>query len=293
MAGTPGRAVVVGASGFLGSALVTALEARGIPTTSFTRSFPALGADNRPHPDLLDAETIFWTASTINPMIAENEPARVEADRDLLRSALTALNLAKSSARFVQVSSGGTVYDPAASPPYAEDAPVAPKGAYGRAKLALERVIREVRPGSVVVRAANAYGAGQPLAPGQGVLGHWLRSARDGRAIQMYGAASTSRDYVHVQDVASGLVAVHGRPEVPPVINLGSGRATTLAELLDVIRDVCGDVGVEVHPARSFDLERTWLDISTARSVLGWVPQVCLREGIVDMWDWLRANAAR
>jgi UDP-glucose 4-epimerase len=77
------------------------------------------------------------------------------------------------------------------------------------------------------------------------------------------------------------------------VIILGSGRATTLGELLDVIRDVCGDAGVEVHPARSFDLERTWLDISTARSVLGWVPQVCLREGIVDMWDWLRANSAR
>ncbi len=288
-----GKVAVVGAAGFLGSALTATLRSLGTPTSGFTRNAPALRADGLPQSGLAAADTIFWMASTINPLIAETEPSRVDRDVTGLRSALEALRQIGSPARLVLLSSGGTVYDPASPPPYSEESPVAPKGAYGRAKLALEDLAVTMRPGSTVVRVANAYGAGQPLAPGQGVLGHWLRAARAGAPIQVFGPTTTARDYIHVRDVVSGLIAIHQQTGVPPVINLGSGRATTLHTLIEVIRQVCGPVRLEHRPARGFDLSRTWLDIATARRELGWEPHVELAQGVLDMWDWLRADEAR
>ena len=232
-------------------------------------------------------------ASSINPLVAENDRSAVQHDADTVRAALADLRLADSPARFVLLSSGGTVYDPLSPPPYSEQSPVAPKGAYGRAKRALEALVLQTRPGSTVVRVANAYGAGQPLAPGQGVLGHWLRALRAGRPIQLFGSRSTARDYIHVQDISSGLLGLHGTPDAPTVVNLGSGRATTLGELVDVLRAVVGQVEVEELPARSFDVERTWLDISVARRELGWEPQVDLTEGVTEMWQWVTADPTR
>ena len=293
MSDSAGTVAVVGASGFLGSALSAELAARGTPTAQFTRKSPVSRAGGPLQRDLARAETIYWMASSINPLVAENDRSRVEYDADTLRSTLEALRDLGSTARFVLLSSGGTVYDPLCPPPYAEHSPVAPVGAYGRAKHALEQIVSGLRPGSTIVRVANAYGAGQPLAPGQGVLGHWLRALRAGRPIQLFGPASTARDYVHIRDITSALLALHLLPDVPAVVNVGSGRATTLGELVDVLRQVVGDVQVEQLAARGFDVERTWLDISVARRTLDWEPQVGLVEGINDMWEWVTADPMR
>lgn len=293
MSVTAGAVAVVGASGFLGSALAGAFKSQGTSTTEFTREAPVLRASGPPPSGFTRADTIYWMASSINPLVAENDRSRVEHDLDTVRAALADLRRMESPARFVLLSSGGTVYDPQSPPPYSEQSPVAPKGAYGRAKRALEELVQEARPGSTIVRVANAYGAGQPLAPGQGVLGHWLRALRAGRPIQVFGPASTARDYIHVRDISSALLALHCRAEVPAVVNLGSGRATTLSELLDILRAEVGDVAVEQLAARSFDIERTWLDITVARKELGWEPQVGLAEGVADMWRWLVADPTR
>ena len=287
------KAAVVGASGFLGSALTACLESQGTPVTTFTRKAPALRGDGSPRSGLVDADTIFWMASSINPLIAEVDPGRVQDDLSMLQSTLAALRRADSSARFVLLSSGGTVYDPEFPPPYAEHSPVAPRGAYGQAKRELEDLVLSAREGSTVVRVANAYGAGQPLAPGQGVLGHWLRALRAGNPIQVFGSLRTARDYLHVRDVTDGPVAIHHRPRLPAVLNLGSGRATTLGELLEVLRTAVGSFEMEQLPARGFDVGRTWLDIDLARRELDWAPQVELVHGVTEMWRWVREDPSR
>jgi UDP-glucose 4-epimerase len=283
------RVAVVGAAGFLGRRLTAALERRDVAFSSYTRSIPFLAGDGRPAEGLASAGTVFWLATLINPQSAEQQPARVHEDRAAFETFLRALQRLERPPTVVLLSSGGTVYDPAADPPYAESSPTAPISAYGRAKLALEQVLADAAPGrSVALRVSNAYGPGQPGTGGQGVVSHWLRAAASGQPIRLFGDPETTRDYVYVDDVVDALLAVAATDgALPPVVNVGAGRPTSLAELADTVVEVCGVPGVRVvvEQRRSFDVPRTWLDVSLAERVLGWTPRTSLRDGVAAAWD--------
>ncbi|MCL3837898.1 NAD-dependent epimerase/dehydratase family protein [Aeromicrobium duanguangcaii] len=279
---------VVGGRGFIGGALVRRLRADGVPVAVLGRGDLAAGAG------LVErarrSRTIYWAASSINPALARSQPERVAADLAGFDEFLDALG--RSEARLVLLSSGGTVYG-RATPPFTESTPTAPISEYGAAKLALEQRLRERHPNAVVARISNAYGPGQALAPGQGVIGHWLRSVVREEPIEVFGGLDTARDYLYVDDLADALGRLHHRANAAPaVVNLGSGRPTTLKEILDLIHEITGDsmVDVDHREARGFDLERVWLDVGLAEQALGWRPSTDLATGIAAMWDWLRAG---
>lgn len=287
------RAAVIGASGFLGSALVHELTVRGRAPAMFTRSTPYLTPDGALQAELAGADTIFWLASSIRPATADEENAAAAADQARLASLLDGLDHdARASTRVVVVSSGGTVYDPTSPAPHAETAPLAPANSYGVAMLAIERLVRERVRECTVLRVSNAYGPGQVARRGQGVIAHWLTALADGRQVHLMGSDEVARDYVFVGDVVDALVRVHDAELAPPVVNIGSGRPTTLAELLDLVRDTVAPVPVDVvrEPGRSFDAPSTWLDISLAREVLGWKPCIELRDGLERTWAGLRSS---
>ncbi len=285
-----GTAVVVGADGFLGRATVRALELGGVPVTQFTRqrSFLAVGA-----PPVADADTIFWLVSSIRPATASAGSAT--ADLEAARTLLDLLDTpgARGRRRVVVVSSGGTVYDPTGRPPHSERSPVAPVNAYGAAMLALEELVRTRAPQCTVLRVANAYGAGQPARRGQGVLAHWLDRIAAGEGITVIGGDHLARDYVHVDDVARALVAVHHARAAPDLLNVGSGTGTSLGELVDLVRATVApaEVRVQHEPAREFDAPSTWLDVSRAAQELGWRPRTTLAAGLAATWDAVRAGS--
>ncbi len=292
-------AAVVGSRGFLGRALTEALRATGVHVLEFTRDRPCLSSEGTLDPGFAAADTVFWAVSTVNPALAETAPERVFADHRLFEVILDALSAGPGGRRVILLSSGGTVYDPAGRPPYSESAAIRPVGAYGRAKLALED--RLAAAGSAVgaglsVRISNAYGPGQPVAPGQGVIAHWLAAAAGGRSLTMLGNPATTRDYVYVDDVAHSLVRIHHHEgALPGTLNIGSGVPTALAELADVVLAVVGDpaIGLEIAPGRAFDTAQTWLDTSLARHVLGWTAQTSLRQGVRQAWRALTAGIHR
>jgi len=283
---------VVGAAGFLGRALVDGLRRAALPVSSYTRSAPFLDGDGAARPGLASASTVYWLATQINPQIAEQQPEKVAEDLAAFEQFLRTVKALVVPPTVVLLSSGGTVYDPDVAPPYAETAPTRPGSAYGSAKLALEEQLAARAPGRfVTLRVSNAYGPGQPVASGQGVIAHWLRAARRGEDIRLFGAPETIRDYVYVDDVARAMRAVDAVPgPLPPVLNIGSGRPTTLQELAETVLAVVQDPAVQlvVEGRRSFDVPRTWLDISLAASVLGWSPQTPLTDGIAAAWAAVR-----
>lgn len=290
----PRPVAVVGAAGFLGRALVEALRRSAREVSTYTRSVPFLGPDGAAAPGLVSARTVFWLATQINPQIAEQQPQKVAEDRAAFDAFLHAVRGLPAPPAVVLLSSGGTVYDPDTAPPYAETAPTRPLSAYGSAKLALESSLAAAAlPRSVTLRVSNAYGPGQPVASGQGVIAHWLRAARRGEDIRLFGDPHTTRDYLFVDDIVAAMVAVDdcGGP-LPPVLNVGSGHPTTLRKLAETVLTVVEDPALRlvVEPRRSFDVPRTWLDVSLADSVLDWRPSTPLVDGIAAAWSEVRRH---
>ena len=282
------ESIVVGGHGFIGSALAARLERIGASVERAGRD--ATGPASASLDRIAQARTIFWSASSVNPKIAAESPEAVAADRAAFSGFLDALDARRSTARVVLFSSGGTVYGDA-RPPFSESTTARPTSAYGRVKLALEQTLLERRAESVVVRISNAYGPGQRPAPGQGVIGHWLRALARREPIEIYGSLDAARDYVYIDDLVDALIAVARSGELPPVLNLGSGTPTTLGEILQVVEAVSHEHPADVRhmPARSFDLEQVWLDTRLAKDTLGWTAGTDLATGITAMWRWALA----
>ena len=290
--GTPVYEVaVVGAHGFLGAAVMRAALAAGIKAIGFTMEEPLIAEgvlDERAR----DVSSVIWCASRINPRVLVDHPELAAADSADLARALDAYGHLAKPPRFVNFSSGGTVYGPPETPPFHERQSVHPVNDYGRAKRDLELQLAASAPDSVTLRVANAYGPGQRPAPGQGVLAHWFEAVLAGEPLHLFGNPQDTRDYVYVGDIARAALAAHAAASPPQIVNVGSGLPTTLDELLDVFVTVVAPHQPEVirHPPRSTDTAHSTLDVSLASEALAWTPQVTLEQGVSAQWEWRRAQ---
>ncbi len=291
---------VVGARGFIGGRLCHAMDCAGIPVVRLGRPrdryewirFVAA---------LCRVDVVFWAASTFTPALAEVEPDRVMADRLALSMLLAGCRRGGRRPTVVLLSSGGTVYAPGVPPPYPETAPTGPTGVYGKAKLDQENQLLDasdqIRP--IVLRLSNVYGPGQPARGGLGVVSHWLDAARRGEPLRLFGDPATQRDFVYVDDVTDAMLRVYRRQtgmSTPAhldgaVLNIGAGRPTSLAELLDLVRSTVGGAPRVEHVAgRAFDRRDVWLDVRAATEALGWLPETSLRDGVARTWRSLLAS---
>ncbi len=278
---------VVGAAGFLGGSVMSALTAAGYRAGGFTLDRPLFSGG------VVDAEaasvrTVVWCASRINPRLATERPELVERDRGDLAEALAQFASWDRPPRVIAFSSGGTVYGPPAEPPYAETMEPSPVNEYGAAKLDLEHQLAGSTLETVSLRVSNAYGPGQRPAPGQGVLAHWMEAVLSGGEVHLYGDPSSTRDYVYVDDIAHAVVAAHRADTPPQVVNIGSGLPTTLDRLLESLEFAVAPARFDTvrHPARATDTDHSTLDATLARESLGWRATVSLDEGVARMWQW-------
>jgi UDP-glucose 4-epimerase len=283
------RAAVVGADGFIGRRLAAALHTSGVPTTGYTRQrelfwrdAATAGADR---PDV-----VFYLASSITPALAARHHDRILADHRRFAALLADLTRSPQPPTVVLASSGGTVYAPDLTPPYREDAPTRATSPYGAAKLALERLLldRADAVPAVVLRLSNVYGPGQRTGKSQGVLAYWLRAAAAGQPLPLIGDPDAVRDYVYVDDVVDCMCRVAVRTPAradPLVLNVGSGRGTSLRALLSTVERVVGrELRVDRMPARAVDRFAVWLDVERAARVLDWRPRTALIDGVAAMW---------
>lgn len=281
---------VVGESGFLGSAVVSALENQGHRVLGFSPERPAIrGKVLDPAITSPKLRAVVWCASRMNPRLVASEPELAESDLADVENFVAALADLDNPPHLVMLSSGGTVYGPPAQPPYNEAHDPAPVNAYGDAKLAQEQVVLDGRINAAVLRIANAYGPGQRPAPGQAVLAHWLTAIAHDEPIRLYGDPHATRDYVYVEDIADAVTATVGRLPVGAVVNVGSGQATSLEDLLGVVREVVAprEVAVERAPGRVTDTTHSVLDVTLADIMLDWRPRVALEQGVRKMWEWM------
>jgi UDP-glucose 4-epimerase len=279
---------VVGSRGFTGRALVKALRGTDWTVREYESNRPFLPDVRRPLP-----EVIVYLASTANPPQAERQPERVDADVACFNELLERLAGRSERPRIILPSSGGTVYDTSVPPPYTERSAVGPISAYGKGKLRMERLLLEHPSESwspLVLRLANVYGPGQPTGTGQGVVAHWLHAAATGQEAVLIGDESVTRDYVYIDDVVSAYIISMQRPPAERILNIGSGRPTTLGDLASTIQRVVGDnFRLRRQPPRDFDVRHNYLAVDRAIAALDWRPRTRLEDGIARTWKALRA----
>ena len=195
--------------------------------------------------------------------------------------------------RVLIVSSGGTVYGPPEELPLKESHPTRPVSPYGITKLTTDRYAlmfhRNVGLPVVVVRPANAYGEEQRTGTGQGFIAAAIAAIRAGREVEIYGTQGTIRDYIHVADVAAGILSALDHGENGEIYNLGSGIGTSNLDIVRILETPAGKsnlpVRTKILPERRFDVEANILDSSKLRSKSGWNPKIPLHAGIQMMWD--------
>lgn len=114
---------------------------------------------------------------------------------------------------------------------------------------------------------------------------HWL----DGLPMKVFGTGSNTRDYVYVGDVARAFYLASGDKGGGMRFNIGTGVETSDRDLHSLVAEAAGAVDdPEFAPARLGDLERSSLSSTRDREVLGWEPQVTLKEGIAKTVEYFR-----
>jgi UDP-glucose 4-epimerase len=194
--------------------------------------------------------------------------------------------------RFVFASTGGAIMGDQ-EPPIDERSLPWPISPYGASKLCGEAYMHAfagsfgMRP--VALRFANVYGPYS--AHKKGVITRFIRAALAGGTFEIFGDGEASRDFLHVDDLCRGILAAADSDLSDEVLHLASANETTINELARLILDLVGsDVEVVHHPKRLGEVERNFARADRAREVLGWEPQLSLRDGMTSTIEWFRAH---
>lgn len=280
------RVAVTGASGLLGRALARALAARGVEVVPVARDpsrAEAGGLELRGAPP---ADAVVHLGFPTSAAERRRDPEATR--RHVLGAARGAVALATAlGARHVVLASSGKVYGADAAVPLADDTPARPTTELGRVKLAAEEQTRAhaqtAGAALTVLRIFNAYGPGQ--APGF-FFPTLLAGLAAGHLV--LGELDHGRDWVHARDVAAGLVSALRAPPPPGetrTLTVGTGRATTVREILALVRRLGHALPEPVIDAtrrreREAPVERT---LATGLRALGWAPETSLEDGVAEL----------
>jgi UDP-glucose 4-epimerase len=222
--------------------------------------------------------------------------------------------MAAAGVKTIVFSSSSTVYGEPASVPVREDFPTGtPTNPYGRSKLVVEQVLRDVAAADpswsiALLRYFNPVGAHASGRIGEDPRGipnnlmPFIAQVAVGRreALSVFGDdyptpdGTGIRDYIHVVDLAAGHVkALEKLAEDPGtrVWNLGTGRGCSVLEVLRAFEKASGrTIPYRVVPRRAGDIAESWADPSKAERELGWKAVRGLDEMCADGWRWQERN---
>jgi UDP-glucose 4-epimerase len=302
------QCLVTGGAGFVGSHLVDALLQRGedvcviddLSTGRRENLAEALQAGAElVEGDVRDARLVNDLAASRKPEVIFHLAAQIDVRRSVAEPAFDAginvggtANLLEAarvagSRRFVLASTGGAIYGEGEGKalPFGEDAAAEPLSPYGQSKLAAEGYVSLYRRlygvSGVNLRLGNVYGARQDPLGEAGVIAIFCGKLRASEAPTVFGDGNQTRDYIYVADVVEAIL-IAASAGATGSLNIGTGRETSVLELVDLLRELEPTDGFEPQfaPPRTGEVQRIFLDSSRAAKELGWRAPTALREGL-------------
>ncbi len=291
------RVVITGAAGFIGRTLLRALADSGAESIAAVdvRSVGEVAKNPDSHgeivtyersillplDDVLDgADIVFHLAAQVGMTDSIHNP-HFDAVTNVQGTIVLLESCRRTRVRRLVYSSSAAVYGAPVYLPIDEKHPTAPSSPYGLSKLTAERyclLYGELYNLSVVaLRYFNVYGPDQTSRGYAAVIPLFVRRVSENLPLIVEGDGYQTRDFVHVQDVVrANLLAATSHFD--GVLNIGSGRATSIRELAALI----GGPGypIEYVPARVGDIPYSVAAIGAAYAAIGYTPSISLEHGI-------------
>jgi UDP-glucose 4-epimerase len=307
------KVVVTGAAGFIGSHLVDALLRDGhdvLGIDAFIPYYPRAAKEINLEQarrserfrllegSLLDldlaealdgAAQVYHLAAQAGVRASWGRDFAIYTDNNVLATQrLLEAALAAGTPRLVYASSS-SVYGDTAALPLREDGPCRPVSPYGVTKLAAEHLVHlyEVNHGLPVVslRYFTVYG---PRQRPDMAFHRFLRAAREGTSVPLFGDGRQTRDFTYVDDIVRATRAAGDSGHPGRVYNVGGGERVALRDVLALIEDVTGrELRLDRQAAQKGDMRDTFADTQAARQDLAFRSSVGLREGLAREWEWL------
>jgi UDP-glucose 4-epimerase len=304
------RILVLGGCGFIGSHVVDRFLSEGHAVRVLSRSPeifrpPLTGVDYRfgefgnqtfLEDCLRGVDIVIHLVSTTTPKDS-NEDMAFDIESNLIQTVRALRSCVKAGvSKMVYISSGGAIYGNPQTCPVAEEAPTSPLCSYGVVKLAIEKYLElfENLDGlqSISLRVSNPFGPRQNPLGHQGVVAAILDRIHRGQPISVWGDGSVVRDFFFVGDLAEAIFKAALQDTKNRVINIGSGVGLSLRDLLAVVRRELGlDFEVRYERERAFDVRKIFLDVSLAKTELGWEPKTKTGDALRATWEFVRGNA--
>jgi dTDP-glucose 4,6-dehydratase len=306
------RAVVSGGAGFIGSHLCAALLDKGMRVLALdnfiTGSRDNLGAlDGNPDFEFRQADVnqgiflggdvryVLHFASPASPPQYDANPIHTLKVGTL--GTMNMLGLARAKdATFLLASTSEIYGDPLVHPQpesyWGNVNTIGPRGCYDEAKRCAEAFAmayhRAHQVDTRIIRIFNTHGPRMQVADGRAVP-NFMAQAIKNEPITVYGDGSQTRSLCYVSDLVRGVLAVLERGDEMPV-NLGNPHEVTVLELAKTIVRIAGSKSQIVHRDLPVDdPKQRQPDITRARTMFGWEPEVGLEDGLARTLEYFRS----
>jgi nucleoside-diphosphate-sugar epimerase len=309
--------IVTGAAGFIGSNLAEALLNQGdrvIGVDQVNDYYdPVLKRKNlailAQYPEFqfieADIQALDWSAlldgvdvvyhqaaqAGVRASWGEGFRAYTERNINATQIILEAAKEAKSLKRLVYASTS-SVYGNAETLPTYETICPQPVSPYGITKLAAERLCWLYHQNfEVPVTALRYFTVYGPRQRPDMAFHKFFKAVLENQAIPVYGDGQQTRDFTFIADAVAANIAAGQAPEaIGEVFNIGGGSRVVLMEVLATMEEIVGQPIKRDHQGNAMgDARHTAADVSKARKLLGYNPQVSLRDGLAQEWEWVQA----
>ncbi|PPJ64324.1 NAD-dependent epimerase/dehydratase family protein [Cuspidothrix issatschenkoi] len=241
---------------------------------------------------LLDVELIYHQAAQAGVRASWGEGFRAYTERNI-NATQVLLEAAKDAQKLQRLvfASTSSIYGDAETLPTNEEIKPLPVSPYGITKLAAERLgflyHKNFGMPFVALRYFTVYG---PRQRPDMAFHKFFKAVLGDEAIPVYGDGQQTRDFTFVSDAIAANLAAASVPEaVGQIFNIGGGSRVVLAEVLDIMAEIVGKPIKRNHIEKAMgDARHTAADVSKARKILNYQPQVSLRDGLTQEWEWVK-----